>query len=210
MHLLRAEARQMPVGFSKLAPTSVYSGHQTRILWSVYEPWALLTLAHYLSLLINALKLLQYLAATMFSHIINWLGTRLVRPMIHDTLSLRWILPISLTIMASVSTCIGILSLLVLCFGSHSRLGLPEPEDSRLEAHALFMAERLQHVEAPTGERCVICHDPEPNGPVRLSCQNLFLLRLHACHFCPTQELPTLSPAAISAKSVYTDVRSQK
>lgn len=61
------------------------------------------------------------------------------------------------------------------------------------------MAERLQHVEATKDEACVVWHNSEPIGPVRLSCQHLFCRTFahitsvprDTCPFCLRQPSPT-------------------
>jgi len=135
-------------------------------------------------------KLFHYLTATMVGHITDWLRA-LLMPMLRDALSLRCVLLTHLTSVALLSTSLGITSLLVLFSG-------PGLEDRRLFEFSHFTAERLQHVEAPTGEKCIICHDPEPVGPVRLSCQHLFccgcahstFARREDCPLCLRNPLP--------------------
>lgn len=142
-------------------------------------------------------KLFHDLISTMVGHMFSWLGT-LFMLMIYDALSLRWVLPTYWTLFVYLSTNYSLVCLIVLFSGSQCRFNLLEPRDTRLEAFSLFMAERLQHVEAPTGETCVVCHDPKPIGPVRLSCQHLFccgcahltFVRRDDCPLCLQKPLP--------------------
>lgn len=80
------------------------------------------------------------------------------------------------------------------------------------------MAERLQHVEAPMGETCVICHNPEPIGPVCLSCQHLFccgcayltFARREDCPLCFQKPLPMKLYTQIPSHSNDIDTRLRK
>lgn len=122
-------------------------------------------------------KLFHDLTSTMVGRIFNWLGT-LFMPMIYDALSLRWVLPTYWTSIAYLSTNYSFVCLVVLFSGPQCRFNLLEPKDTRLQAFSLLMAERLQHVEAPIGETCVVCHDPEPHWPSAPLLSAPVLLRL--------------------------------
>jgi hypothetical protein len=145
-----------------------------------------------------ALKLFKHPTATVVGDILDWLGI-LIAPMINDALSLRWVLPTYLAVMAFTTLMVSIYSLGTLCFGTNIVLVDPTPEHRRLDAFLLLMAERLQHVEATKDERCVVCHALESIGPVRLSCQHLFcckcahitFVRRDTCPLCLQRPSPT-------------------
>jgi hypothetical protein len=153
-------------------------------------------------------KLFHHLTATMVGHLFDWLRG-LFMPLLRDALSLRWVLPAQLTSVAYFSTYLGIMSLLVL---------FSVLDDRRLLERSQFTAERLQHVEAPTGERCIICHDPQPIGPVRLSCQHLFccgcahltFARREDCPLCLRKPLPLNVNTRIFEYSNDIDTRLRK
>ena len=84
----------------------------------------------HLSRLIIVLRLLQDLTAIMINQIFDWLGNHLAKPMIHDALSLRWVLSTTLTLGAVLGTWIGILSSLALIPGFSNCLGLLESFES--------------------------------------------------------------------------------
>ena len=156
--------------------------------------------------------LLQYLTAIMLGLILDWLGTCLMRPMIHDALSLRWVLPTTLTAVACVAIWAGVISSFALITGSNDFFDVLESDRYTIDARSQRTADLLQHVEAPTDERCAICHDQEPDGPVRLSCQHLFccgcahmlLARSNKCPLCLRPPLPVRASVQTSE-----DIRSR-
>jgi hypothetical protein len=141
----------------------------------------------------NRPMLIQYLTSIMINRILDRFGIRLMGTIVHDALNFRWVLPTALTLVACVGIWAGVLSSFALITGSYDYLDHLEPERYTLDARSLHTAKLLQHVEAPTDERCAICHDQEPDGPVRLSCQHLFccgcahvlLARSNKCPLCP-------------------------
>ena len=108
-------------------------------------------------------------------------------------------MPTYLAFVTSITAMASIASMSTSFSGTHIEPVISRPEHRRLEAFLLLLAERLQHVKATKGERCLICHNLEPVRPVRLSCQHLFcctcayttFVRHDTCPLCHPQPSPT-------------------